>query len=244
MVVSGCAVYVPTVPSTPLLRNKGEVEATIAVRNLSSLEAGAAWSPVSHVLLTGEAALQTSKGSETYNNVTTNYRNVHRQVGIGVGTYRLLGKDQSTYLGIVGGVGVANVDVYNTRVLPYPTPVVRYQASYLRYYGQGYVARQNAWGSYGMSLRGTVVDYRQLLRAGVPLDTAAHFFVEPTLFVRVGRGALQAVGTLGFSIPSYLVPLNTERRIMSPVTSLVSVGVVVRPHLLWRKASAGPLPMD
>ncbi len=58
--LSGCAVYVPTVPSTPLLRSKGETEITAAVRGLSSLEAGAAWSPAPHLLVTGEAALQVS----------------------------------------------------------------------------------------------------------------------------------------------------------------------------------------
>jgi hypothetical protein len=42
LLLTGCAVYVPTVPSTPLLRNKGEVEVTAAIRSFSSLEAAAA----------------------------------------------------------------------------------------------------------------------------------------------------------------------------------------------------------
>ena len=49
-VLSGCAVYVPTVPSTPLVQ-KGQVELTAGLRSFTSLEAGAAWAPTAHLLL-------------------------------------------------------------------------------------------------------------------------------------------------------------------------------------------------
>jgi hypothetical protein len=141
MAATGCAVYVPTVPSTPLLRNKGELEVTAAIRNLSSFEAGAAWSPTGRLLLAAEGASQASQGSETRNNVTTNYRNTHRQVGLGIGTYRLLGPNQSVYLGAIGVVGYARAKVYDSNierfllVIPLFEPLVEYKANYIRYYG-------------------------------------------------------------------------------------------------------------
>ena len=241
--LSGCAVYVPTVPATPLLRTKGEAEITAAIRNLSSLEATAAWSPAPHLLLTGEAALRTSSGSETANNVTTNFRNSHRQASLGLGTYRLLGATQATYLGLLGGVGTASVDQYSSHVedyfiLPVPSPVVRYQSTYRRYHGQAYVARQRDWGSYGLSARGTVVHYRQLLRAGVPIASPTQFYLEPTLFVRVGRRAVQGLATLGLSTPLGARGHDAESGLLAPVTSLLSAGVVLRPHLLRRRAAA------
>jgi hypothetical protein len=57
-----------------------------------------------------------SEYSETRNNVTTNYRNTHRQVGIGVGTYWLFGQGQSVYIGALGGVGYAKTKVYDNNL--------------------------------------------------------------------------------------------------------------------------------
>ncbi|MBO0357565.1 hypothetical protein J0X19_06375 [Hymenobacter sp. BT186] len=236
--VTGCAVYVPTVPSTPLLRNKGEVEATAAIRSFSSFEAGAAWSPAGRLLLAAEGATQSSQGSETRNNVTTNYRNTHRQVGLGVGTYRLLGPDQSVYLGALGGMGYAKARVYDNNiesfylVIPLFGPLVEYKANYLRYYGQLYVAKQRERVSYGFSVRGTVVSYTHLLRDNTSIQPVNRFFLEPTGFVRVGQGPIQGMATIGLSLPGRSDRQNPDRPQLAPSSSLISLGVVVRPHLL------------
>ncbi|SHM20090.1 hypothetical protein [Hymenobacter psychrotolerans] len=231
--LTGCAVYVPTTPTTPLLRNKGEVELTAGLRG-SSLEAGAAWSPAGRLLLTAESALKTSNGSETRNSVTFNYHNLHRQAGLGVGTYRLLGKEQATYLAAVGGIGFAKADIYdpNFNLLFFSGPLVHYQANYRRYYGQVYVARQLERVSFGMSLRGTLVDYSRLRRDSVAVQPSSRFYVEPTWFVRVGRGALQGQATFGFSAPIGADRTQPDHRNLTPVTALIGVGVVFRPHLL------------
>ena len=55
LLLAGCTVYAPTIPSTPLVE-KGQVELTAGLRGLNALEAGVAWSPVPHLLLTSEAA--------------------------------------------------------------------------------------------------------------------------------------------------------------------------------------------
>ena len=237
-VLSGCAVYVPTVPSTPLLRSKGEVEITGAIRAATSLEAGAAWSPASHLIVTGETALLKDKGSQTYNNVTTNYHDLHLQGGVGVGTYRLLGKDKSVYLAALGGIGLATANIHDTHVedyfyiFPIFSPLVHYRANYLRYYGQVYLAKQVRQISFGASVRNTWLTYSKLRRDGVPINSPTHFFLEPTLFMRVGNGAVQGVGTLGVSTPVHMNRQAPNRRNFSPVTTLISLGLVVRPHLL------------
>lgn len=247
LTATGCAVYVPTVPSTPLLRNKGEVEVTAAIRSFSSFEAGAAWSPAPHLLLASEVATQSSQGSETRNNVTTNYRNSHRQVELGVGTYRLLGEDQSVYLGALGGVGYAKARVYDNTieafllVIPIFGPLIEYQANYLRYYGQVYMAQQKTRVSYGVSVRGTAVSYYRLLRNHTSIDPDNRFFLEPTSFVRVGQGPLQGMATIGLSLPGRSDRQNPDRPQLSPSTSLISIGVVLRPHLL-RQPQAGVVP--
>ncbi len=68
--LTGCAVYAPTTPSTPLLEPK-QVEAVVSLRGITALETSVAWSPVPHLLLIGEAALQGSTTTSTTSNVTT-----------------------------------------------------------------------------------------------------------------------------------------------------------------------------
>ena len=246
-VLSGCAVYVPTVPSTPLLAKAGEVEAVLAARNFSSGELSAAWSPAQNLLLTTEGALQQSEGSETRNGLTTNYVNFHRQASLGLGTYRLLGKNQSTYLAAVGGVGFAKANIYDPNVDLFTifgsNSGAQYEANYRRYYGQVYVASLGRTTSYGGSLRAVYVDYNRLLRNGAPIMPPTRVFVEPSLFLRVGRGSVQGQGTLGLSMPKSRNPDSEENNNLAPSTVHFSVGIVVRPHL-WKtsKTTAAPVP--
>jgi hypothetical protein len=238
--LSSCAVYVPTIPSTPLVTKKGEVEVTGGIRSLSSVEASAAWSPAPHLLLTGETALQASNGSETRNGTTTNYRNVHRQASLGLGTYRLLGQEQAIYLAAVGGLGMASANVYDPNLSPiglFSGPLVHYEAHYLRYYGQVYVARQTPRVNYGASLRSTFVDYSRLQRDGATLASLNRVFLEPTLFVRVGRRALQWQTTVGFSAPLNPSRSHPDHANLAPSSMLIGTGVVFRPALLRHRAA-------
>jgi hypothetical protein len=246
VLLSGCAVYVPTVPSTPLVRHTGEIEITGAIR-LSSLEAGVAWSPAPRVLLTGETALQNGSGQTTTtgstgSTTTTDYPSHHFQGGLGLGTYWLLGEQQQFYLGALGGVGVAKVDLYDhtgeifSLILPLFGPVlpVHYQANYWRYYGQVYVAQQvNPKVVYGFSFRTTVVNYREVLRDSKPVDySPAQVFYEPHFFLRYGEGVVQGETTFGYSFPG--TPNQAAKRLLTPTTCLASVGLVFRPGRLKR----------
>lgn len=137
--LGGCAVYVPTVPSTPLVE-AGQVEVTAGLRGLNSLEAGAAWSPGPHLLLSTEAAWQPNSQSTTVNNVTTKYNDSHRQVGFGMGAYRAPTARLPLYLAAGGGIGFASMDLHSvdfsivSAYVPIPVPIqgAYYQASYRR----------------------------------------------------------------------------------------------------------------
>lgn len=162
--LGSCTVYAPTVPSTPLLE-KNQVELTAGIRGLNVLELGAAWSPMPHLLLTGEAALRGGSGSTTdINNVTTTDEDYHRQASVGVGYYRAPTGQSRLYLAAVGGVGFASVNLHDISFgvpsifVPIPLPYVSgfYEARYRRYYGQVYLAqRQGERSTSGFSVRGT-----------------------------------------------------------------------------------------
>ncbi|GAB2861822.1 hypothetical protein [Hymenobacter ruber] len=240
--LTSCAVYVPTVPSTPLVTKAGDVEVTAAVRGLSSLEVGGAWSPAAHVVVTGETALMVSNGSETVNGSTWKYTSVHKQAGVGVGTYRLVGAEQKGYLGAIGGFGLAKANVYDPHaddlIIPIfgKRPTTYFEATYQRYYGQLYAAHLGEVVSYGASARGTFVHYSQLQRNYEAIASPTNFFIEPTLFLRAGRGPLQFQGTLGFSIPTHVDAGSESQRNLSPVSMLISAGVVLRPQLFRHRA--------
>ncbi|MEJ7660402.1 MAG: hypothetical protein WKG07_12690 [Hymenobacter sp.] len=102
LLLSSCAVYAPTVPATPLL-TRGQGQLTASLRGINALEAGAAWAPTSHLLLTAEAAFQSSTTTETTNNVTTTYPDYHRQLSLGLGYYRAPTARSAWYLAAVGG---------------------------------------------------------------------------------------------------------------------------------------------
>jgi len=236
--LSSCAVYVPTVPSTPLVTEAGQVEITAGIRGFSSLELGGAWSPANHLFVTAETALQQSNGSETSNNTTFKYTNVHKQASVGLGTYRLVGPEQKGYLAATGGFGFAKADVYDPHlgylILPIfgRAPITYYEATYQRYYGQLYAAHLGRVVSYGASVRGTFLHYSLLRRNEEAITSPSNFFIEPTLFIRVGSGPLQFQGTAGLSAPTHVDYDAGSRNNLSPVSVLVGAGVVFRPHLL------------
>ncbi|GAB3637683.1 hypothetical protein GCM10027422_32730 [Hymenobacter arcticus] len=237
--LGGCAVYVPTIPSTPLVE-AGQVEITAGLRGLNSLEAGAAWSPVPHLLLSTEAAWQPNSRSTTVNNVTTTYNDSHRQVGFGVGAYRAPTARLPLYLAAVGGLGFASMDLHSVDVgvlyiLPVPVQGAYYQASYRRYYGQLYAAYKTEGISGGVSVRGTWVDYTRLLADGLPIAPAARFFLEPTLFLRTQPNVVQVQGTLGISAPTGRQSTELQAPRTAPVSLLIGVGIVFRPDMLGHR---------
>ena len=239
LLLGSCAVYVPTVPSTPLLTQK-QVAITAGLRGISSLEAGAAWAPTAHLLLAGESAYTGSTTETTTNNVTTTYHDSHRQVGLGLGYYQAPTARSAWYWAAVGGVGFASaqlhaIDVGYFLILPLPYVSGFYEARYRRYYGQLYAARPlGPLVTAGASVRGTLVDYTRLTYDGQPLTPTNHFFVEPTLFLRLGHGVVQGQGTLGLSLPTAGDRNNPLNSRTAPVSTLVSLSVIFRPDLLGR----------
>jgi hypothetical protein len=241
--LNSCAVYVPTIPSTPLVE-AGQVEVTACLRGFNSLEAGVAWSPAPHLLLSTEAAWQPNSQSTIVSNVTTTYNDSHRQVGFGVGAYRAATARSPLYLAAVGGVGFASMELHSVDVgilsayVPLPVPVqgAYYQASYRRYYGQLYAAYKTEGISGGLSVRGTWVDYTRLLADGLPIAPAARFFLEPTLFLRTRPGgAVQGQFTLGISAPVGRQPTELRAQRTAPASMLIGAGVVFRPDMLWHR---------
>ena len=242
--LSGCAtLYVPNTPSTPLLE-KGQVEVTAGVRSFRYAEMGAAWSPINHVLLTGEVA--GSNGSTTVTDAqgqTTKYEEGHGQGSVGVGLYRAPTASRRTYLAAVGGIGWGHTkffayDDYKpvSVFFPFPLPTRSgvYDARYRRYYGQVYFAGPADEKSHqvGGSLRAVWLDYTRLTYADQRIVPANRVFLEPSVFWRFGRGALRYYVTGGLSLPVYVDPANPANARTAAQSYLFGGGLILRPDLL------------
>ena len=228
--------YAPTVPSTPLLE-KGEAELVVATRSLVAWELDGAVSPAKHLLVTAEGAYrQSTSSTSSSNGSSTRFVGQHRQASLGVGAYQV-SPETKLYMAVVGGVGLASADVVDGDFL---RSLGHFEASYTRYYGQVYLAERGRTVSGGISVRGSWVDYDRLLLDGAPVTgPRATFFLEPSVFVRVGRGPLQGMATVGLSLPNVADRDAAYRSTLSPTSSLISIGLVVRPHLFktWGAAA-------
>lgn len=235
LLLSACSVYAPTVPATPLL-TQGQVQVSAGLRGLNSLELGAAWAPTRHLLLSAESGFQSSTTTTTINNVTASYDDFHRQVSLGAGYYRAA--PSGWYLAALGGAGYAStqlhsVDVGLLYILPIPIISGQYEARYFRYYGQVYAALPaQGVATLGFSLRNTYVDYMRLALDGTSVEPAAHFFAEPSLFVKLGTGPVQALGTVGLSLPWHRDAGSPFASETAPTSSLVGLTLLFRPDLL------------
>ena len=244
VLLSSCAaVYVPTTPSTPLLE-KGQVEVTAGIRSLRYAEAQAAWSPIPHVLLTGELATGIGKSTSSTSNGqggTSTYQDTHGQGGLGLGLYTSSAK--SGYLAVMSGIGWGHsnffaFDDYKPASIffPFPLPTREgvYDARYRRYYGQVYFAsaEDNHGPRIGGSLRAVWLDYNRLTYADVPIVASTHFYVEPSAFLRFGQGPLQFYTAIGLSMPFSSDRANPSDNRTSSTSYLISAGIVLRPDLL------------
>lgn len=241
LLLGGCSLYQPTLPATPLL-SKGQVQVTVGTRSLASFEAGAAWAPTRHLLLSAESSLQSGTTSTTdASGQTLTYHDYHRQLSLGAGYYRAPTATSRWYLAALGGVGVARTALraIDFEVVspwfPFPLPYVagQYEASYRRYYVQAYAAQPaGEYFTSGFSLRSTWVDYTHLTYDNQALDPTNHLFFEPTFFLKRGSGPLQLVSTLGCSIPLQTSRGNPLSRRTSPISSLLGLTLIFRPDLL------------
>ena len=246
--LGGCAaVYVPATTNTPLLE-KGQVEVTAGLRGLRG-EAGAAWSPINRVLVTGGVTGNLGTAQTTTTNGPgrdTTYLDAHRQGSIGVGLYRPPTADKPSYLAVLGGVGWGYTrffafDDYRAASVFFPFPVPTrsgvYEARYRRYYGQFYFATpaSETGPQAGESLRAVWLDYATLTYADVPIKPASRFFLEPSIFVRFGHGPLRYYLSGGLSMPLQNNSANPFSNRTARLRYLVSGGLVLRPDLLFRR---------
>ncbi|QNH61628.1 hypothetical protein [Hymenobacter sediminicola] len=194
--LSSCVAYSPMQPAISTIRKAGEVELTTSLQHSIRLEAGAVYSPISHLLLSGTGAVRPR--GQTVEPLGT------LQGEVGLGTYWALGP-QWQINGLMGyGRAVSNqnsLDVLGSNTL--------YRAHYHKLYGQVsgvcYSTESNAGFVYRLSqVRFDALDYFYPAEAGaIPISRLLYhealWFYRHKLGQQTMRWHWQIAG--GFSVP-------------------------------------------
>ena len=254
--LSSCAtVYSPNTPLTPIVE-KGQLEVTAGGEMHGNAEVGAAWSPLPHLLLTGEMSymIPTSEGSSTTQGVTISAIDQQRQGSVGIGFYQGPTATSATYWALIGGTGwgsrsfIAFDDYKASAYIPIPLPHQAgvFDAHYRRNYAQAYFAHP-LWAKGmlgGLSLRSVYIDYTELTYNDHPIIGSNNFFVEPSFFLRYGKGCLRYYATGGLSVPlgsETNNPANRWTTAEAPSQRIASLsciwgaGIIFRPDVLWHR---------
>jgi hypothetical protein len=151
-----CTVYAPMQPTMPLLDGKGQAEFSGSLQPNGRVEATAAYSPASNVLVTAGGTVRPKL--EKVNFLVT------RQYELGVGGYVPLGT--AWQLNGIGGYGQANNHRGFQEYGFFTDSTQReYRARYHKYFAQVGIAHVDDWNNFGFTYRLTQVHFASLTDA-------------------------------------------------------------------------------
>ncbi len=149
----GCTVYAPMQPTMPLVAAARQAEAAGSIQPNGRVEMTAAYSPVSHLLVTAGGTVCPKLGSSSFL--------VTRQYELGAGSYLPLGS--SWLLSGVGGYGQAvNNRGYKDLGIIFGSTYSEYHARYHKIFAQVGLAKVSASHSVGFTYRLTQVHFSTL----------------------------------------------------------------------------------
>ena len=244
--LSGCAtVYAPSVPHTPVLE-RGQVELSAGMGRMSGVEAKAAWSPLPHLLLTGElSAIPNDAESSSTNTQGATTSDNQQQASIGMGYYHAPTAASPIYQAVIGGMGWGQRSFSSFEgfvsspyiPIPLPTSSALYETRYRRYYGQWYLAyplsKKGLLG--GLSFRSVWLDYSRLTYGGYPIQGNSSVFLEPSFFLRCGKGWLRYYAAGGVSLPVGSISTDQMGKQLGAVSYMLGGGIIFRPDLFLHR---------
>jgi hypothetical protein len=181
---TSCVVYVPNVINTPLLSDKGEVQANLNI-GVSGFDPQLSAAVSDHVGLM-------FNGSFRFNtNSNSAYEEVHNFVEAGAGYFTEF--EEKGRFEVYGGVGGGNLKASN---VDFWTSGPDIEVKTFRAFVQPGVGfkTDNFEGSFASRL--------VLLNLDLGTETATNFFIEPAFTIKGGSKNIKAVFQIGVSIPT------------------------------------------
>lgn len=234
--LTGCSVYAPLQPGTPLLHAKGEAEVTGSAYLSGRIEGSAAYSPINHLLVRVAGGQKTGGGDSSYFRI--------RQAEASLGTYWQVQDEWMVGATLGYGGGQSSRRFEETRLLVFRPDSAysnQYYARFSKVHAEGYLAYEGGGATVGGAYRLSQVRFASLTNNGRPLPMRRMTRLEPMLFLRFGgsrRGLPWLQGQLATSVS--LSPDYLRSRADSQIDDVkegrlfTSFGLVIYPHYLWR----------
>ncbi|RTQ50807.1 hypothetical protein EJV47_09305 [Hymenobacter gummosus] len=236
--LTACTIYTPLQPPAPDIQAKGQMQAGLGVRMSTHVEGSAVYAPLNHVMV------RVAGGGTPLPASGPTLKFASGQIEGGLGTYWPLG--QHWLAGGLGGLAAGRSRLH----YPQSAELEDYRARFRRSYGEVYLHHYiSPYVALGTSYRLNQVRYSTFTNAGLPTTVRSVVRSEPLLFVRAGddlrteAGAIQAQLSVGLSMAhgprerlmdDIILDLPMHRAKFS--TFYTTLSVVIRPHLLRRKA--------
>jgi hypothetical protein len=180
---TGCYVYVPNVVNTPLLSNKGEVQA-----NLNIGESG--FDPQIAVAVTNNAGLMLN-GSFRFNDNNSTTGEIHNFIEAGAGYYTKF--EEIGRFELYGGAGIGNLRARNNDFWTYIGPEI--EVNTLRLFIQPNVGVKTDYFEAALAPR------LVLLNLDIGKETKTNILIEPTITAKGGFKNVKLVFQWGISVP-------------------------------------------
>ncbi|MBK6833649.1 MAG: hypothetical protein IPG89_04965 [Bacteroidetes bacterium] len=175
--------YIPNVINTPMLTNKGEIQAAVYT-GTSNFDQQFAYAPTDHFGLM-------LNGSFAYNlNTASGYKHMHKFVELGAGYYTKL--ENNGRFEVFGGFGGGNLKSKNISDLWNETV----NANSYRIFIQPSIGASTQLFDGSLATRLVMVNIYQ------GSHTTTGYLIEPALTGKVGYKYVKAVAQLGLSIPA------------------------------------------
>lgn len=187
--------YLPNMQNVPMFKEKGELQATIAVQN-----AQLAYSASEHVGVIASMYNRRGKIPFVSDDKTTEYKTDSYEFDFGAGY--MLRKDDENKVEIYGGYGFGRAQLhYIDELSPSRTNSGRGGSSHFRkFFIQPVFIQQSKDLDFGFSVRTSLLDFYDFQdKLGKSLDVKQPLFVEPAVTINKHVGAFSFRGQLQFS---------------------------------------------
>ncbi len=179
---TGCVVYVPNVINTPLLSEKGEIQANLNFGS-SGFDPQISGAVSDHVGL----MLNGSFKNSSWNNSI--YFNKHNFVEAGAGYFKKF--EKYGVMEVYGGAGIGNIKSYYQDIWSDSAVSVKSRRFFI----------QPAMGVKTDYFEGSFASRFVLLNLDIDSETRTNFFIEPAVTLKGGSKNIKAVFQLGYSFP-------------------------------------------
>ncbi|SNC68245.1 hypothetical protein SAMN06265337_2227 [Hymenobacter gelipurpurascens] len=244
--MASCSVYAPILPSTPQIRDKGQLEVQGSTFLNGRWEGSATYSPLRHVLVRAAGDWKNDSQDTSFFRI--------RQFEVAAGSY-WVPSEQWLISGLAGyGRARSARGYYEPHFFSSSGELVDLQSRYHKVFGEvaATYRPESGWIALGAAYRLSRVNFEYLTYNGAPSTLRHMLRSEPMLFVRFGGPDgplhwLQVQTSWGItSVPGYsassVTPEPYEYGRVKESRTFIAISLILLPHLFKPQPPIMPVP--